>query len=132
VAVTTTFPLPTPGEEACTETVQTTVKGGPGINVLTLEMGEGNDSLLVNGEKVPLTETCFGDSQRVALAIGQDFPPDMAQRIAADPTAAQGVGLPEVWGYSIVGTKNQETRAASSTIPRGRPLFFPIINTGVD
>ena len=123
VNATTTLPLPTPGEEACTETVQTTVKGGPGIRVLTLEMGEGNDSLLVNGEKVPLTETCFEDAQRVVLAIGRDVPPDMARRIAADPTTAQRVALSEVYGYSIVGTKNQETRAVDLTIPRGKPFF---------
>lgn len=72
--VTSAGPTASPSDEACTEAVQTTVNGRSGLNVLTLEMGEGNDSLLVNGEEVPLTESCLEEAKRIVFEVGIQHP----------------------------------------------------------
>jgi len=67
--VTSTSPPASPSDAVCSEAVQTTGNGRAGLNILTLEMGEGNESLLVNGKDIPLTEGCLMDAIRVVIQV---------------------------------------------------------------
>ena len=69
----------------CTETVQATVKEESGLKTITIQMGAGNESLLINEEKVPLSDrACFNpETKRVVLAVAKEFPDNSAEQQAS-------------------------------------------------
>ena len=111
-------PLDSSSDGPCTETVQSTVKAYPGFNTLNVKMGEGNESLLINGEVVELSESCLMGADRVAIQVGVPIPPSMVERFAADPTTVPA-GLPDIVGYTIVG-QDGRTVAAGSDLLRSK------------
>ena len=99
------------GNGTCTETVPVTLDILRPITILNVQMGEGYDSLLVNGDPVPLPKTCsLMDKARVVVAV-------------VDPIAAGrafdgefGVQTARFLGHSIVEFLTGKTRAASTGI----------------
>jgi hypothetical protein len=102
----------------CTETVQATVKKGPRLKIIRIQMGAGNESLLITGEDaVPLDPTCFNNTtKRVAFQVFA-LPPGKAKQLASAPNTIpaepQANFLNEMWGYSIVDS-NEATVASAS------------------
>jgi hypothetical protein len=115
--VTKTWPTTSSGEEACTEAVQTTVNGRAGINVLTLEMGAGNDSLLVNGEEVPLMESCFEDAKRVVFEVGIQHP-HSSQTSSLNPDTIPA-GSPKFLGATVIRDGGETAASVNYGIPGG-------------
>jgi hypothetical protein len=109
------------GDPACSQTIQAPVETTPGLmNVMTL--ATNNNHLVVNGQPVgEELDNCFDNADRVSIAVGVPGPRGF------DPTVLPAVPLPQFYNVTIVDP-NKGTRAASSTIPTGPPLFFPIIN----
>ena len=111
----------------CQETVQAPLETSPGLNILNMRLGPGNESLLVNGQPIPFPAgTCLQDAERVAIQIGRKVPPYMAERIAADPRAAHGLRLHEVWGYSNVDANGATVASViREIVPEGFVQTFP-------
>ena len=129
--VNATNPGPTSGGQPCTQTVQTTVEAHPGFNTLNVRMGEGNESLLINGKVVALSDhACFNtETKRVVLAVGVPVPPEMAERQASDDRSFDAeFSYQLARRYSIVGPDGLTVATSSTVSPRGRPLFFPLVN----
>ena len=95
----------TGGDPTCTQTIQVPVEITPGLNVMTV--ATSNNHLAVNGQPVgdELDPTCFGDVDRLYIAVGRPGPP------GSDPTVLPaGFQRPEFLVGSVVGP-NAETRA---------------------
>ena len=100
----------------CTETVQATVKEDSGLKTITIQMGEGNESLLINEEKVDLLTCLKPLAERVVLAVAKKFPDNRAggQSSTGGFNAEFGVQLIRHFSevsYSIVNP--DESTAAS-------------------
>jgi len=114
------FPPGSSSDGPCTETVQSTVEAYPGFNSLNIQMGPGNESLLINGEVVPLSESCLIDADRVAIRAGVPFPPSMVGRLAADPnTVPTGFSKLDIVGFSIVDSNYATVASASLGVQPG-------------
>jgi hypothetical protein len=107
----------------CTETVQATVKEDSGLKTITIQMGAGNESLLINEEKVDLM-VCFKPlAERVVLEVAKEFPDNRAGGQSStrgfDPEFGLQFARPfSPVNYSIVNS--DESTAAS-----GMQLYAP-------
>jgi hypothetical protein len=104
----------------CTETVQATVKEDSGLKAITIQMGEGNESLLINEEKVDLM-VCFKPlAERVVLEVAKEFPDNRAggQSSTGGFDSEFGLQLARHFSpvnYSIVNS--DESTAATASVP---------------
>jgi hypothetical protein len=123
-------PLDSSSDGPCTETVQSTVNAYPGLNILDIRMGEGNESLLVNGEDVPLSKSCWMGADRVAIQVSVPIPPSMVERLPADPnTVPVGFNRPVVVGGSIYNLTTRETVTSWVTLQENNAIAILDIDT---
>jgi len=74
------------GNGSCTETVQVTLKDAQGLNAVLIQMGAGNESLLINEEEAELEDDCFNPStERVVLDVAKEFPDNRAEGQSSTP-----------------------------------------------
>jgi hypothetical protein len=115
-SLTVSGPSAASGNGTCAETVQVAVDALQVINTLNVQMGEGNESLLINGEKVPLSNTCLMDEKGVVVAVAAPFAPGIAQQQSSDPAFDAEFGIQPIrrfLGYSIVNPDFSTAAAAS-------------------
>ena len=107
------------GDASCRQAIQAEVAVHRDLNTLTL--AKKGAKLFINGEESEdILIPCVSDALRNAFLVGVPVSQNMGEQIAADPTAANGLGLQEVWGYTISGAGG-ETRASTSLIVFGNP-----------
>ncbi len=105
----------------CTETVQATLKNALGLNAVMIQMGAGNESLLINEEEVPLVDhACFNSlTKRVVLEVAKEFPDNGAeQQASGDQIFDSELGLQLARHFSPVGHAivNDDGSTATSEI----------------
>ena len=103
----------------CTQTLQAQVETPPGLNVMTVEIN-GANKLVVNGKEVEEElDGCFGNADRVSIAVGEPVPP------GSDPTALPAIPPHfKVLTVSVVDKVGGGTKATSSWIGPGANAFF--------
>ena len=96
-----------PDTPICRQSVQMAEPMAPDLNILRVQIGAGNDSLLINGEYVSSLDSCFSTARRVSLALGVLKPLPAKNDQAHGSSVEDRVGLPNLArdfpsGYSVV------------------------------
>jgi hypothetical protein len=107
----------------CTETVQASLKEDPGLKIITIQMGEGNESLLITGEdKVPLDPNCFNnETKRVVVKVSVPNSASMASQIPVVPNSAPlGFSNVGIVGSSVVNSDGSTAASDGSWLAMER------------
>ena len=122
-----TYVVTNTGDTTCTQTISSPVVAKAGLNSILVTRNA--EFLLIDGAEVERLKKCLLEQNRVSIAVGRLVPPNMVGQSALDTnTVPPGFPNLRVLRASIVDS-NDATVAASSTVPSGKPIFFPIVNS---